>query len=1049
MKNQGCCARKSRMNLCKTERFGKGLLGDLKAYAAPFALLAKPGFRGLAGVFVASALWAQVNVPTWHNDIARTGQNLQETILTPSNVSSANFGLLPFAPLATDGAVDAQPLYAGGVSISGGLHNVLYVATENDSLYAFDADAGTQYWKQPLLSNGETAVPIADVGGCTQVSPILGITSTPAIDLSFNAPDGTIFLVTMSVKGSTYYQRLHALDLVTGAELSGWPILIQATYPSTGPQSSGGVVTFNPQLYKERAALLISNGFVYTSWASHCDGGAYNGWIIGYKESTQAQVVLNVTPNGEKGAIWQSGAGPAADAGGNLYFLMANGYFDGTLNGSGFPADGDFGNAFMNLSTISGLTVQDYFTSDNSPTETEGQNDTDLGSGGAMVLPTVTDAMGNPHALAVGAGKDGNAYIVDRNNMGKYNGSMNAVYQQFPLGGGVFSSPAWFNNTLYYGAVGQELAAYPFTASNGSFGSPSAGEALYKTSVSFGSPGATPSVSANGSTNGIVWAVASGSPAVLYAFNASNMSELYNSTQAGSRDTFGTGITYATPTVANGKVYVGTTTGVGVFGMLNCTYGDGVPYGTVSVDSSSHSGGISISATGSCAWTVVNDSNFITITGGSSGSGNGEVFYSVAANPGVTRTGSIIVGGQTTIITQSGGTTTAGLAFYPITPCRIADTRVSSGFEGPFGAPSLVANATRSFPIPASFCNVPPTAQAYSVNFGALPSQPLGFLTTWPAGSTLPVVGTLGSPTGAQVSNAAIVPSGTDAAISLYANGNTDVIIDINGYYAAPNLGQQPLAFYPITPCRIADTRTGSGFSGAFGEPALAANTTRNFPMPTSSCGLPDSALAYSLNFGALPEAPLGFLTTWPTGLPLPEVGTLGSPSGNPVSNAAFVPAGTSGSISVYANAATNVIIDSDGYFAAPGSSGALYFYPLTPCRIADTRTVGSGLTGAFGPPTMSGGSTRSFPVPESSCSVPGTAQAYSLNIGVVTQGPLAYLTAWPTGESQPVVGTLSSPGAGIVSDAAVVPAGTSGAISIFVADTTDVIIDINGYFAP
>jgi hypothetical protein len=289
------------------------------------------------------------------------------------------------------------------------------------------------------------------------------------------------------------------------------------------------------------------------------------------------------------------------------------------------------------------------------------------------------------------------------------------------------------------------------------------------------------------------------------------------------------------------------------------------------------------------------------------------------------------------------------------------------------------------------------------------------------------LVGTLGSPSGAQVSNAAIVPAGTDAAISLYASNNTDIIIDINGYFAPPNLSQ-PLAFFPITPCRVADTRASSGFSGEFGPPSLMAGVTRTLPMPSSSCDLPSTAQAYSLNFGAIPQGPLEYLTTWPAGSPLPLVGTLGSPSGNPVSNAALVPSGTSAAISVYASANTDVIVDSNGYFGVPGVSGALYFYPLTPCRVVDTRNPGSGLMGAFGPPTMAG---------------------YSLNIGVVTPGPLEYLTVWPTGVSMPTVGTLNSPGAGIVSDAAIVPAGTSGSINVFVSNTTDVIIDINGYFAP
>jgi hypothetical protein len=994
-----------------------------------------------------SALLAQSGVLTWHNDAARTGQNLLETILTPANVNSAIFGKL--FTLSVDGKVDAQPLYVPSLTLpSLGTHNVLYVVTENDSVYAFDADKGNQLWKVSLLLSGEQ--PYNDSANCGQVTPEIGITSTPAIDLT-EGPHGTIYAVAMSIDTSNnVHHRLHALDLTTGGEEFGGPIIVQATFPGSGAGSSNGISTFNPRQYKDRAALLISNGIVYLSFASHCDIAPYNAWVMGYNESSLAQVsVVDLTPDGNDGSVWQAGAGPGADAGGNLFFLMANGTFDTTLTAGGFPVRGDYGNAFMNLSTISGLSVADYFTMDNTVSESNG--DVDLGSGGAILLPTLIDSQGNQRALAVGAGKDGNGYVVDRNNMGKFNVNSNAVFQQLALGGSVFSSPAWFNNTLYYGPSGQALKAFPFT--RGLFAATPSSES----SIGFEYPGATPSISANGSANGIVWAAENSTLAVLHAYNAANLGdELYNSNQAAnSRDQFGDGNKYITPTVVNGKVYVGTTTGVGVFGPLNCTYS--ISLSSQSLSSSAGGNGVSVTAPSGCTWSVANPSDFITVTGGASGSGNGVVSFTVPANLGTSRMGALVIAGHLFTVTQAGQTTTAGLAFYPLTPCRIADTRSvgGSGLTGAFGPPFLAANSTRNVPILASFCNLPATARAYSLNFGALPHAPLGFLTTWPAGSPLPDAATLGSPSGQEASDAALVPAGTNASISLFANSPTDVIIDINGYFAPPN-EPQALAFYPITPCRIADTRTvvdgGSGLTGAFGPPYLSADTTRVLPMPTSACGLPSTALAYSLNFGAIPHAPLGFLTTWPTGSPLPQVGTLGSPSGSPVSNAALVPAGTSGSISLYANADTDVIVDSNGYFAAPGGTGALYFYPLRPCRIADTRSVadgGSGLTGAFGPPTMSAGSMRDFPIPSSSCSVPASAQAYSLNIGVVTPGPLAVLTTWPAGEPQPLVGTLNSPQAGIVSNAAIVPAGSDGAISIYVSDTTDVIIDIDGYFAP
>ena len=476
-----------------------------------------------------------------------------------------------------------------------------------------------------------------------------------------------------------------------------------------------------------------------------------------------------------------------------------------------------------------------------------------------------------------------------------------------------------------------------------------------------------------------------------------------------------------------------------------CTYS--LTSNSASFGAGASDGSVGVTATAGCSWAASSNAAWLTITSGSSGSGDGTVSFSFPANTGeIARPGTLTIAGQTFTVTQAANP--APLAFYPLTPCRVADTRAGSGFSGAFGAPYLSGGATRSFPLPSSSCSVPDAALAYSVNFGALPHGPLGYLTAWPAGSPLPLVGTLGSPTGQQVSNAAIVPAGTGGAIDIFVSDDTDLIIDINGYFAAPNL-PLPLAFYPITPCRVADTRVESGFSGAFGAPYLSANVTRIFPMPSSSCGLPATAQAYSLNFGALPYSPLGYLTAWPAGSSLPLVGTLGSPSGSPVSNAALVPAGTGGAISIDASADTDLIVDSNGYFAAPGSPGALNFYPLTPCRVADTRSPGSGLTGAFGPPIMSAGETREFPIPLSSCGVPDTAQGYSLNIGVVTPGPLEYLTVWPAGQSMPTVGTLNSPGAGIVSDAAIVPAGTGGAISLFVSNLTDVIIDIDGYFAP
>ncbi len=514
-----------------------------------------------ATLTVTAVVPSTTDVLTYHNDIARTGQNLNETVLTASNVTSAKFGKLGF--YSVDGLVDAQPLYASSVAVpSNGTHNLLIAATEHDSVYAFDADTGATVWQKSMLKSGETT---SDNRGCSQVVPEIGVTSTPVIDRT-SGTNGVVYVVAMSKDGSgNYHQRLHALDLALGTELFSGPAEIQATYPGTGDNSNGTSVMFDPGQYEERAGLLLMNGVVYTGWASHCDIRPYTGWIIAYNESTLAQTsVLNVTPNGNEGAIWMSGAGLAADTSSNIYFLDANGDFDTTLNSSGFPSNGDYGNAFMKISTSSGLAVADYFEMDNQ--SSENGSDTDLGSGGAMVLPDLNDGAGHTMHLAVGAGKDSNLYVVNRDSMGKFNaGNNNSIYQELAgaLPGGVWAMPTYFNNTVYYGSVGSPLQA--FTITNAKLSTSAAAH----TANSFGYPGATPSVSANGASNGIVWAVENTNPAVLHAFDASTLNELYNSNQAASgRDHFGNGNKFMVPTIVNGKVFVGTPNGVAVFGLL-------------------------------------------------------------------------------------------------------------------------------------------------------------------------------------------------------------------------------------------------------------------------------------------------------------------------------------------------------------------------------------------------------------------------------------------------------------------------------------------------
>jgi hypothetical protein len=504
---------------------------------------------------------APVDVATYQYDNTRAGANLRETTLTPANVTSAMFGKIGFFPV--DGLVDGQPLYLSQVNIpTKGTHNVLYAVTEHDSVYAYEADHGNILWQVSLLGTGETT---SDNRGCMQVTPEIGITSTPVIDRTVG-PNGALYVVAMSKDGSgAYIQRVHALDITTGAELFDGPVVVQATFPGSGANSNHGSVIFDPGQYKERAGLVLSNGVLYTTWASHCDATPYTGWIIGYDASTLAQAqVLNITPNGSDGAVWMAGAAPAVDADGYIYFLDGNGTFDTTLNTNGFPSQGDFGNSFIKLSTTGTLAVADYFTM--SGTVAESTADEDFGSGGAAVLLDVIDNGGNLHQLAVGAGKDAVIYVVDRNMMGGFNATTDNIYQEISgaLPEPVFSKPAYFNGTIYYGAIKDAIRAFPI--SNAKL----ATTATSQTSVTFWYPGTTPSISADGTENGIVWAVQNINPAVLHAYDATNLAnELYNTTQAaGGRDQFGAGNKFIAPIIVNGKVYVGTPTGVAVFGLL-------------------------------------------------------------------------------------------------------------------------------------------------------------------------------------------------------------------------------------------------------------------------------------------------------------------------------------------------------------------------------------------------------------------------------------------------------------------------------------------------
>jgi len=518
----------------------------------------------MATLTVNAVTVSTIDVITYHYDNLRTGQNLNETILTPANVNSTKFGKL--GAFTVDGLVDAQPLYLSSVAIPGvGTKNVLYVATEHGSVYAFDADSvsgntSAFLWKTAVLGSGETS---SDDRGCGQVTPEIGVTATPVIDRTRGA-HGAIYVVAMSKDANgNFFHRVHALDLTTGAELFGGPTLVQATYPGTGDNSSNGNVVFDAKQYKERPGLLQIGGTIYTTWSSHCDARPYTSWVMSYDANTLSQTsVLNLVPNGSEGGIWMAGTAPGADASGNIYFMVGNGDFGTTLNASGFPANANCGQCYVRLSSSAPLKLLDYFTPSN--TVSESNADTDFGSGGPLLLPDLVDGNGTTRHLAVGSGKDAIIYVVDRDNMGKFSSTADNIYQQISGQiGGVWSKPSYFNNTVYYGAVGDHLKSFPITNAKLS------ATPATQSSNSFAYPGTTPSISANGTSNGIVWAVENGSTGVLHAYNATNLtSELYNSNQAAnSRDHFSDN-KYVTPMVANGKVYVGTPNSVVVFGLL-------------------------------------------------------------------------------------------------------------------------------------------------------------------------------------------------------------------------------------------------------------------------------------------------------------------------------------------------------------------------------------------------------------------------------------------------------------------------------------------------
>ncbi len=513
-------------------------------------------------VCLACLATAQVAVTTYQNDTYRSGTNTHETSLTLTNVNVNQFGLRTL--FAVRGYVYAQPLYVPNVNINGVMHNVLYVATEHDQVYAFDVNSGQQLWhKSLLIAIGPflqvTPVPSNDVN-CTDLIPEIGITGTPAIDISNNemflvAKTKEHNLITQTTK---YYQTLYGLDIRTGA-LRNPPHRVNATYPGTGWGSQNGMLTFDPLLQGQRASLLLADGQVFVGWGSHCDIGAYHGWLIAYNEfSLLPSGVWVDTPNGGEGGIWGGGAGPAADSAGAIYAATGNGTYDSSA---------DYGDSVMRLTwSSSGLAVADYFTPWDQ--QTLDQNDLDVGSGGAVLLPDQPGAQ-YPHLL-VQAGKEGTIDLINRDAMGHFHtGNDDQIVQTLPfIIGGARGGPAFWNNTLYIGGVYDYLKAFAYNPQTQQL---SAGP-IGQSPEFFNNPGVRPAVSSNGTANGIVWIVETDTyplNAVLRAYNAGNLAvELYNSQQNPSRDTGPLAVKFVVPTIADGHVFVAGQNQVAMYGLL-------------------------------------------------------------------------------------------------------------------------------------------------------------------------------------------------------------------------------------------------------------------------------------------------------------------------------------------------------------------------------------------------------------------------------------------------------------------------------------------------
>jgi hypothetical protein len=515
-----------------------------------------------AGWILLLAAISVAQVTTSQYDNARTGATLNEMLLTLQNVNTKQFGKL--GAFKVDGAVYAQPLFIPAVEIPGkGTHDVLYVATEHDSVYAFDANrpGDPPLWHVSFLDKSlSISVPSEDDVQCPFIRPEIGITSTPVIDL----PSGTLYVLARTkirhgLSSDEFFQHLHALAITTGVEKFGGPKLISASVAGNGRGSENGRIAFDPLKENPRAALLLSKGVLYLTWASSCDVDPYHGWVMAYDPQTLAQrAVLNVTPDGSEAGIWLADTGPAADDDGDIYVPTGNGTFNLDTGGH------DYGDSVLRLALEgSSLTIRDYFTPHDQSRISDA--DADVGSSGPLLLP---DQSGPHRHLLLQPTKDSTIYVIDRDRMGKFHSNSDALVQTIKMRGGGYGAIAYWNGHAFFAASDDHLRDYAIR--NGQLTEAST------SSVKFANPGSTPSVSADGKKNAIVWAISTktwngpdNKPAVLYAFDANRLGEpLYTSEQNSQRDRAALATRFVFPLVVNGRVYFGTRSEVEIYGLV-------------------------------------------------------------------------------------------------------------------------------------------------------------------------------------------------------------------------------------------------------------------------------------------------------------------------------------------------------------------------------------------------------------------------------------------------------------------------------------------------